>query len=151
VFYKDLVERYRVGNPLVMRRLLGTAWRPASLFNAQALPGPQVPGHRGLKRHALRIRRPPGRAVVVFMLPSPNDLVRKQAMNEETPCHRSSAGALCRRAGGRCRAQPTGRLPLAAQRDDLGTWRRTGVDLVVNRARPKRSSTWYDRLTTDGT
>jgi len=38
VFYKDLVERYRVGNPLVMRQLLRHCLEsPASLFNAHKL------------------------------------------------------------------------------------------------------------------
>jgi len=82
VFYKDLVERYRVGNPLVMRQLLRHCWRapPRSSMRTSSI---RTSGRRASRsrRHPLRLRRPPEESFVVFMLSVAERSVRKQAMN----------------------------------------------------------------------
>src|SRR5205823_11272300 len=83
VFYRDLVERYRVGNPLLMRRLLQHCLgHPASLFNAHKLykdfrSQGLVLSKNSLYNYIAYLEE----SFVVFPLAVAERSLRKQAMN----------------------------------------------------------------------
>jgi len=83
VFYRDLVERYRVANPLLMRRLLRHCLgHPASLFNVHKL-------YQDFRSQGLALSKDSlynylgylEESFVVFTLPVAERSLRKQAMN----------------------------------------------------------------------
>ena len=83
VFYRDLVERYGIANPLLMRRLLRQCLgHPASLFNVHKL-------YRDLRSQGLALSKDSlynylgylEESFVVFPLPVAERSLRKQAMN----------------------------------------------------------------------
>lgn len=83
VFYRDLVERYGVANPLVMRRLLRHCLgHPASLFNVHKL-------YQDFRSQGLAISKDTlynylgylEESFVLFTLPVAERSLRKQAMN----------------------------------------------------------------------
>ena len=83
MFYKDLVERYGVGNPLVLRRLLGHCLaHPASLFNVHKL-------YQDFRSQGLSLAKNTlyeyfgylEESFLVFALPVAERSLRKQAVN----------------------------------------------------------------------
>jgi len=144
VFYKDLVERYRVGNPLVMRQLLRHCLEsPASLFNAHKL-------YQDLRSQGIAVSKDTlyayaghlEESFVVFMLSVAERSVRKQAMNPKKLHAIDWALALPFVAAP---AVDAGRklesavfLHWRRRREDLGyLGGEREVDLVVNRAHPE--------------
>lgn len=83
VFYRDLVERYRVGNPLVMRLLLRQCLgHPASLFNVHKLYQDfRSQGHALSKDTLYSYLEYLEQSFVVFPLPVAERSLRKQAVN----------------------------------------------------------------------
>lgn len=144
VFYKDLVERYRVGNPLVMRQLLRHCLaNPASLFNAHKL-------YQDLRSQGIALSKDTlysyvshlEESFVIFMLTVAERSVRKQASNPKKLHAIDWALALPFVAEpaidvGR-RLESAVFLHWRRTREDLGYFGGDGeVDLVVNRTRPE--------------
>lgn len=144
VFYKDLVERYRVGNPQVMRQLLRHCLEnPASLFNVHKL-------YQDLRSQGIAVSKDTlyayvghlEESFVVFTLPVAERSIRKQAMNPKKLHAVDWALALPFVAAP---ALDAGRklesavfLHWRRKREDLGyLGGEREVDLVVNPARPE--------------
>ena len=144
VFYKDLVERYNVGNPLVMRQLLRHCLaNPASLFNVHRL-------YKDLRSQGIALSKDTlyayvshlEESFVVFTLAVAERSVRKQALNPKKLHPIDWALALPFVAEpaldmGR-RLETAVFLHWRRTREDLGYFGGDGeVDLVVNRTRPE--------------
>lgn len=144
VFYKDLVERYRVGNPLVMRQLLRYCLaNPASLFNVHKL-------YQDLRSQGVALAKDTlyayvshlEESFVVFTLAVAERSVRKQALNPKKLHAIDWALALPFVAepaidAGR-KLESAVFLHWRRKREDLGyLGGEREVDLVVNRARPE--------------
>jgi hypothetical protein len=89
VFYRDLVERHSIGNPVVMRRLLRHCLgHPASLFSVHKL-------YQDLRSQGLALSKDTlysylgylEQSFIVFLLPVAERSLRKQAVNRDRPEH----------------------------------------------------------------
>jgi len=146
VFYRDLVERYSIGNPLVMRLLLRQCLGcPASLFNVHKLYQDLRSQGRPLSKDTLySYLGYLEESFVVFPLAVAERSLRKQAVNPKKlhPIDWSLAYPLVVEPSidvGR-KLETAVFLHWRRQRDDLGylAGDRDGeVDLVVNRDRPE--------------
>jgi hypothetical protein len=144
VFYRDLVERYSIGNPLVMRLLLRQCLgHPASLFNVHKLYQDFRSQGRALSKDTLyNYLGYLEQSYVVFPLPVAERSLRKQAVNPKK-LH-AIDWALAYPFVAEPRIDVGRKLETAVflhwrrHREDLGylTGERE-VDLVVNRDRPE--------------
>jgi len=145
VFYRDLVERYSVGNPQLMRLLLRQCLgHPASLFNVHKLYQDfRSQGHALSKDTLYSYLGYLEQSFVVFPLPVAERSLRKQAVNPKKMHAIDWALALP------FVAEPTvdaGKkletaifLHWRRQREDLGYLAgEREIDLVVNRDRPEQ-------------
>lgn len=164
VFYRDLVERYRIGNPLVMRLLLRHCLgHPASLFNVHTLYQDFRSQGQALSKDTLySYLGYLEQSFVVFPLPVAERSLRKQAVNPK------KLHAIDWALAYPFVAEPSidvgKKLETAVflhwrrQREDLGYLAGDReVDLVVNRDRPEHlinvaysvsaSQTWMREIT----
>ena len=159
VFYKDLVDRYKVANPMVLRQLLKRCLgQPASLLSAHRIYNDfRSQGLEVSKDTLYNYLRYMEESYLVFFLPIADRSVRKQAMNPK------KTHAIDWALGYPLVAEQTidvGRkletavfLHWRRQREDLGYIAGAReIDLVVNREHPEmlinvalsvaQSSTW---------
>lgn len=145
VFYRDLVERYNVANPLVMRRLLGHCLgHPASLFSVHKL-------YQDFRSQGLSLAKDTlynylgylEESFVVFPIPVAERSLRKQAMNPKK-LH-AIDWALAYPFVAETRIDIGKKLETAVflhwrrRREDLGFLAgEREVDLVVNREQPEQ-------------
>lgn len=145
VFYRDLVERYGVGNPQLMRLLLRHCLgHPASLFNVHKL-------YRDFRSQGLALSKDTlytylgylEESFIVFPLPVAERSLRKQAVNPKK-LH-TIDWALANPFVAEPKVDVGKKLEAAVflhwrrQREDLGYLAGGGeVDLVVNRERPEQ-------------
>lgn len=144
VFYRDLVERYSIGNPLVMRLLLRQCLgHPASLFNVHKLYQDFRSQGRALSKDTLyNYLGYLEQSYVVFPLPVAERSLRKQAVNPKK-LH-AIDWALAYPFVAEPRIDVGRKLETAVflhwrrHREDLGYLAgEREVDLVVNRDRPE--------------
>ena len=95
IFYRDLVERYRVGNPMVLRQLLRHCLgHPASLFSTHKLyQDLRSQGIHAVKGHALQLSRL-SRGVFrrISIAGGGAFIAQASGKSQKASCHRLGAG-----------------------------------------------------------
>jgi predicted AAA+ superfamily ATPase len=144
VFYKDLVERYRIGNPTLLRQLLKLALgQPASMLHIHKLYNDfRSQGFELSKNTLYRYLANLEESYLIFMLPIADRSIRRQAINPKklhpidwtlgfpfVPDQLIDAGH---------RLETAVFLHWRRRREDLGyLWDEREIDLVVNTDSPE--------------